>query len=224
MNVFINILIGLSLFIGLALISINPIGGILTGVGFALVLYYSKVNIKIKNEDPENYASKANKKQPLTGIIMVILGFIILQPDRTPEQEAQIAADVEKRRIIQEQAEVEKANAKHKGKWYYLDVKMGLGEMTGKNWLSYNDNQRLAISAEVLATYWSNKTLHPKIMNSIQSMDHLKPYAEELTNALNEFYSSELGRGNKSEHIKSSTIAESSVILIALMGWNDNQI
>jgi hypothetical protein len=104
--------------------------------------------------------------------------------------------------------------------WYSHDIQLALGEMKGEHWRSYNSNQRLAISANVLATYWTNKSLTPEIMNSIKSMDHLKPYASELTKGLNGFYGEKGTTDGKGDVTLRQTVAETAPVLIAMMGWS----
>jgi len=103
---------------------------------------------------------------------------------------------------------------KSKKEWYAHDIKLSYGEMNGKNWASYTSDQRLAISANVLAHFWTEKTLSPKIMNNIKKMDDLKPYANELTAELDEFY-----LGGDQQLTANQPLSESAVILLKLKKW-----
>ncbi|WKD23582.1 hypothetical protein NDQ71_00275 [Pseudoalteromonas sp. KG3] len=103
---------------------------------------------------------------------------------------------------------------KAKGEWYTHDINISYGEMNGTNWVSYTSDQKLAISANILAHFWTEETLSPNIKNSIKKMDDLKPYAKELVVALDEFYI-----GGDQQLTANQSLSQTAVMLLTLMKW-----
>ncbi|WP_338411439.1 hypothetical protein [Pseudoalteromonas nigrifaciens] len=168
-------------------------------IGFLIPPLLNKINAASKKAAEE----KGKPDKPLTqksanifGVVLIIIAAFIGSGSNS---ETEIAAGVQ---------------GTSGKEWYVHDIKISYGEMNGKNWESYTSDQKLAISANVLAHFWTEKTLSPNIMNSIQNMDDLKPYAKELTAALDEFYLA----GDK-QITANQSLSESSVIILKLMKW-----
>ncbi len=76
---------GLGIMLGLIMTIMNPIGGVLLAVGFALMFHRVKKMLALKKEDPENYASNVKKEKNynvLIGVVMITSGFVVLEPKK----------------------------------------------------------------------------------------------------------------------------------------------
>jgi hypothetical protein len=171
-------------------------------IGFLIPPILNKINSKNKKSSEEKgvtHAEITQKGANIFGLVLIIIAAAIGGGSDSESTTKPIAV---------EQKE------KSEKEWYVHNIKISYGEMNGKNWASYTSDQKLAISANVLAHFWTEKTLSPKIMNNIKSMDDLKPYAKELTAELDEFY-----LGGNQKLTANQSLSESAVILLKLKKW-----
>lgn len=171
-------------------------------IGFLIPPILNKINSankKSAEEKGKSHSDLTQKSANIFGIVLIIIAAAIGASSGSESTTKPIAVEQEE---------------KNEKEWYAHNIKISYGEMNGENWKSYTSDQKLAISANVLAHFWTEKTLSPNIMNSIQNMDDLKPYAKELTAALDEFYLA----GDK-QITANQSLSESSVIILKLMQW-----
>lgn len=175
---------------------------------FCLPPLLAKMNAGIKKQDEEKGKAHTELTQG-KAIIASLVILVIAAFFATPAEKEKAVTPV----VDTAHKKTEK-KVKTKGEWYTHDIKISYGEMNGTNWVSYTSDQKLAISANVLAHFWTKKELSPKIMNNIKEMDDLKPYAKELVVALDEFYI-----GGDQQLTANQPLSESAVILLTLMKW-----
>ena len=171
-------------------------------IGFLIPPILNKINAKNKKsaeEKGKSHSDLSQKSANILGVVLIIIAAVIGGGSGSESKTKPIAVE-----------------QKEKGEkeWYVHNIKISYGEMNGKNWASYNSDQKLAISANVIAHFWTEKTLSPSIMNKIKKMDDLKPYAKELTAELDEFYL----KGDQ-QLTANQPLSESAVILLRLMKW-----
>ena len=61
-----------------------------------------------------------------------------------------------------------------------------LHDKTALDWQTASEADKLATSADFVSAVWTKNDFVPKIQNSIQSTDDMKPYAEELVKFLDQ--------------------------------------
>lgn len=192
----------------------------LFAAGFLIPPMLNKINNNARKkaeEEGKEHKDLSLKGSIIGGVLLLVLAGFVGSEDQPKTAAELVAASNERTIEAQKKAAKEKAqkeNTTKPKKWYTHTIKLSFGEMTGKEWNSYSDNERIALSANILATFWNNKTLTPAIMINITEIDDLKPYAKELTIALNTFYN-----GESSEVTTNQTVAESAVVLLTLMEW-----
>jgi DNA-directed RNA polymerase subunit RPC12/RpoP len=98
-------------------------------------------------------------------------------------------------------------------KWYQNGT---LHKKSALDWRVATDEDKLATCADMVCVVWKDGNLKPEISQSLESVDHLRPYARELVTFLDGAFKA---NPDIDELLESQTVASTAVAGMALMGW-----
>lgn len=99
-------------------------------------------------------------------------------------------------------------------KWYQGGTLQGA---TGSEWRQGSHRDKVATSADFLAAMYQKKMLAPAVTSSIGGVDDFKPFAEILAGQLDDVFQPD--DGSSTATTDNMKVAESAVMLLAMMGW-----
>jgi hypothetical protein len=101
-------------------------------------------------------------------------------------------------------------------KWYEGGT---LHQSNALAWQKADANDKLATASDFFSMLWKNKQFNPAIQTSIQSVDDIKPYAEELVKFLDGATKPEPDPKTNEQMYFNQKISDMAVIGFMSMGW-----
>lgn len=186
-------------------------GQIFAGIicGFAAVSFIPPLINKINNSAEKAAKEKGKTCKKLTPTASIISGLVLFFIAAVVGVVGGEAKQAEPLKIVSEIDQVE---------WYSYDG----GNLMGKgalDWQKAPYQQKLATSANIIAHFWQNKKLTPMVMNELNNMDDLKPFAHTLVESLDEVFEIKESTEENEKMFTNQTVNESAIILMTLSKW-----
>ena len=86
-------------------------------------------------------------------------------------------------------------------------------------WQEASQKNKLATSADFVAAMWNKKILKPAILKKINSVDDIKPLAQELVIALDDAFKKDEDEKKNKQLFTNQKVSDTVVILAIIMGW-----
>lgn len=94
-----------------------------------------------------------------------------------------------------------------------------LNRATALEWQDASYSNKLATCADFVAKMDSDGQFVASVDNDINTIEDIRPYAEELVTALDEAFAEEDDPERNRQMYANQSVAETAVILMQLMGW-----
>lgn len=150
----------------------------------------------------EKHPTISNAKGCLGLVVLILIGTAMLSMC-TDDQGSNTAGNAQEN-AIQTQP-----------KWYENG---GLHDKSALDWQIAPYKQKLATAADIYAHFYQKKQLTPAIAARIESVDDLRPYAENLVSALNEAFEKKATKEENQKMYANQTVSETSILLLTMQG------
>ena|SRR6056297_2240789 len=94
-----------------------------------------------------------------------------------------------------------------------------LNDASALQWQDASYSNKLATCADFVATMDSDGQFVASVDNDINTVEDIRPYAEELVTAIDEAFAEEDDPERNRQMYANQSVAETAVILMQLMGW-----
>lgn len=101
-------------------------------------------------------------------------------------------------------------------KWYEGGTLHG---GSGLDWQQATHANKLATSADLLASLWQKDKLSPEVRRPLRNIDDFKPLAEQLVAELDDAFAPEPDQHANRQMFANQGVADSAIMVMALKGW-----
>lgn len=146
-------------------------------------------------------------------LVVFYLGIVV--PSEHEEEKAKIAKKAELAVKTETPKSAKSLNAAAK-QWYEGG---NLHKASALDWQEAKYDNKLATCADFVTTMWLNKKLKPAILSQMNSMDDLRPLAEELVAGIDEAFKKEPDPTKNKQLFTNQRVASASTLIQVRLGW-----